>query len=118
MSVDNQYWLLYIKSSPTFRKKVLSKLDVTTKKKLLNELNGVPDVPLSILRKVHKNQCVDEAPKRIFHTSERQEMEQVLNYLITSDSFDVSNLSEAYVMHSGLSTPMKKALSNYASKQR
>ncbi|QIJ84718.1 hypothetical protein G3U99_10865 [Vibrio coralliilyticus OCN008] len=116
--MDNQHWLLYIKSSSTLRKKVLSKLDVAMKEKLLNELNDVPEIPLSLLRKTLKQQRVTEIPQRILHTPERQKIEHVLNYLVKSDSFDVSTLTEAYVMHSGLSIAMKTALSNYASKRR
>lgn len=97
---------------------MLSKLDVSMKEKLLNELNNVPEIPLSLLRKTLKQQRVTDKPQRILHSPERQTMEHVLTYLVKSESFDVSTLPEAYVMHSGLSTPMKTALSNYASKRK
>lgn len=97
---------------------MFAKLDPTMRELLLNELNGVPQVPLPLLRKTLLEKSVSKTPHRVLDTPERQQMVDVLNYLINSGSFNVDSLPEAYVIHSGLSTSMKRALANYTIKHK
>ncbi|MCG7489148.1 hypothetical protein MHN79_06575 [Vibrio sp. Of14-4] len=118
MNSGDNAWLLYLKSSSSIRKKVLSNLDVSMKKQLEAELNNIPKLSLSVIRKAFENSKTTHDTEVRVSNPEHQEMTNVLNFLVQSESFSAESLPEAYVVHSRLSPSMKRALLHYTNTQR
>ncbi|KAB0470279.1 hypothetical protein F7Q91_22565 [Vibrio chagasii] len=110
MNANNSDWLLFLKASDSIRGAVFSKLDKPVLNELRKELDSVPKVPLSLLREALISNKVPESPEITLETPERQKMVKILDYLVSSNCFNVQSVSEAYVAYTSFSTSSKRAL--------